>query len=362
MRLLAVNPSQILIDQHGDPVDHVAHDDVIYFADWYSRAWLEHTIRKLGRPQLVISDVEGSLAPQPVPQVFIPDLCAGVRCRYRPGSQTVWMPDHQSVGDVDAVTHTTNCFNFSINKKRHDRFLLLKLIEWFRLDSYQYTWSGNGNIMDMSPVLKEMQAMTSVPEWYTSKFLTHILSPVTKIEPLWYPLEDTIGQQYHNQTHFSGIPSDQWALFRNHLTATTAVCIVCDSSTDLEPNFTITERMLYYVGGLNFAIFAGHYGQAEQMQRMGIDTFADVIDHSYQWHNTLMERMYHAIHDNLKILTDLDYVRHLRHSMMPRLIQNKDYVLGTGLDQWIKQQYQLLPPGLTESLHQLTQNPPAINS
>jgi hypothetical protein len=347
MRLLEIKFGQ-LVDRTNTPVDHVTNNDVIYFADWYSRVWLEHTISKLGTPQLVVCDVEASLAPQPVPLIFLPDLSAGLKSRY--------LPDMLAVIDLDSTkVNTTSCFNFSVNKKRHDRFMLLKLIQWFQLSSYQYTWSGSGDIVDMQPVLTEMQALPACPEWYNSKFLTHMLSPVTGLEPRWHTLEDNIGQDRHHQTRFTGLSGDQWATFKRSIIETTAVSIVCDSSTNLEPNFAITERTLYYIAGLNFAIFAGHYGQAEQMERMGIDTFADVIDHSYQWRPTLMERMYHAIHDNLKILTDLEYAQQQRLHLMQRLIQNRTYMFGAGFSQWVDQQYQLLPLDLVAAFRQLSQ-------
>ena len=362
MRLLVVSPRQILIDQQGHPVTCVEHDDVIYFADWYSCGWLEKAIIKFGRPQLVISDVEGSLAPHPVPRVFIPDLPAGIRYKHRIHRQAAWCPEQNTIVNIEElITNTTDCFNFSVNKKRHDRFLLLKLIQWFGLTSYQYTWSGDGHVMDMSPVLAEIQSLPTQHNWLSSDFLTHILSPITGLATRWHDLVDTMGIQNHQQEYFTGLPQDQWTTFKRQLTEQTVVSLVCDSTSNLEPNFTITERTLYYIGGLNFAIFAGHYGQAEQMQRMGIDTFADIIDHSYQWHNTMVERMYYAIHDNLRILSDFDYARELRYKLAHRLQQNKNYVFGSEFDQWIKQQYQLLPPGLTESLQQLAQNPPAVN-
>ncbi len=348
MRLLVARTDRSLLDQQNTPVHDILPDDVVYFVDWYSRDWLTQKIDQLGRPSLIVCDVEASLAPQPVPQVFIPEMRGGIFRRHRSGMTSV-------VDLTDRSVDTVNCFNFSINKKSHDRFILLKLVQWFNLTSYQYTWSGSGNVMDMAPILQEMQAQSQLPDWYTSEFVSHILAPVTGIEPLWHNFSSEVGQWFDYESRYAGDTWAQWKPFKRALTETSAVSILCDSSTNLEPNFTITERLLYYIAGLNFAIFAGNYGQASQLESMGIDTFANVIDHSYQWRPTVLERMYYAIHDNLKILTDLEYAAHTRDQMMDRLVANRDYIAGPGIDQWISQQYQLLPSHVVPSIYTYNQ-------
>ncbi len=146
MRLLVARTDRSLLDQQNTPVHDILPDDVVYFVDWYSRDWLTQKIDQLGRPSLIVCDVEASLAPQPVPQVFIPEMRGGIFRRHRSGMTSV-------VDLTDRSVDTVNCFNFSINKKSHDRFILLKLVQWFNLTSYQYTWSGSGNVMDMAPIV-----------------------------------------------------------------------------------------------------------------------------------------------------------------------------------------------------------------
>lgn len=343
MKLWLARTDRSLLDQQNRPCHSISPDDVVYFTDWYSRDWLEQKISQLGRPQLVVCDVEASMAPQPVPQVFVPEMRGGIFRRHRPGMTSV-------VDLSNTQVQTLDCFNFSVNKKSHDRFILLKLVQWFGLTSYQYTWSGSGDVMDMAPILQEMQQLPQQPAWYTSEFLSHILSPISGIEPLWHNFSNDIGQWFDYESRYAGDTWAQWKPFKRALTENTAVSILCDSATNLEPNFTITERLLYYIAGLNFAIFAGNYGQAEQLERMGIDTFPDMINHDYQWRTTVLERMYYAIHDNLEILTDLDYAAQARARAMSRLLANRDYVAGPGIDQWISQQYQLLPPCMLPEL------------
>lgn len=358
MRLLTAKPSRRLLDQQGQKVDYMASDDVVYFVDWYGRSWFESMIASLGRPQLVICDVEASWTPQPVPQVFIPALQMGT-------FQTFRSEMNATVNFVHSDTNTRTCFNFSINKKCHDRFLLLKVIQWFELHSYQYTWSGLGNIMDMSPVLNELQQIQQ-PAWYTSDFASHILSPITGIDVRWFDIKDHIESKLEcnsaaaqGQRNLSGNIWTQWDLFKRELTETSAVTVLCDGSTDLEPNFSVTERLLHAAAGLTFVIYAGNYGQAAHMQRMGVDVFSEVIDHSYQWRPTLLERVYYAIHDNLKILHDLDHAHHTRIRYLDRLLHNRTYLSGNGIDKWIADQYLLVPDNVRPLLMTLDQLPDA---
>jgi hypothetical protein len=55
---------------------------------------------------------------------------------------------------------------------------------------------------------------------------------------------------------------------------------------------------------------------------MGFDVFNDVIDHSYQYHSSLIDRWYWAVELNRRILQDLDYARYCRQRADSRLRLN----------------------------------------
>ncbi|HNT71378.1 MAG TPA: hypothetical protein PKI83_06955, partial [Bacteroidales bacterium] len=63
------------------------------------------------------------------------------------------------------------------------------------------------------------------------------------------------------------------------------------------------------------------------LKDQGFDIFDDIIDHSYQYHNTLIERCYYAIADNLEILTNLQHSSKLRDAMQKRLNANRQKII-----------------------------------
>jgi len=107
---------------------------------------------------------------------------------------------------------------------------------------------------------------------------------------------------------------------------TSAISLISESNTGLDRASIFTEKTLHSVFGLNFPIWIGHYGQAEQWERLGYDSFSDVIDHSYQHCDTLVERCYRAIELNLPLLSNRDLAHSLRIQHLDRLLHNRNLV------------------------------------
>ena len=83
----------------------------------------------------------------------------------------------------------------------------------------------------------------------------------------------------------------------------------------------------------------------------GFDVFSDVIDHSYQYYNTALERCYHAIHDNIDILIDVDRAKELRKRHWHRLQRNQDLLIQQNLlGKYAVQQAKKLPLDIQEKL------------
>ena len=79
-----------------------------------------------------------------------------------------------------------------------------------------------------------------------------------------------------------------------------AVALISESA-DFQKASVFTEKTLYALMALNFPLFIGGYGHADQLTRMGFDVFDDIIDHSYQYKETLFERCYYAFYNNLEL-------------------------------------------------------------
>jgi hypothetical protein len=74
--------------------------------------------------------------------------------------------------------------------------------------------------------------------------------------------------------------------------------------------------------------------------------FDDIIDHSYQSYDTLIERIYHAFADNLELLSDLNKVSKLRLELKDRLLNNRNLLLQNQLGKFIDQEIIRLPTDL----------------
>jgi hypothetical protein len=316
-------------------------EDVIYFSDHFDQQMFEKITNIHGRCLSVITDVEAPGYDLSVPIIFIPALDMGML------NYIDLFPE-----EYDS-TDTSYCFNFSINKKRPERYCLLKLIEWFNLDSYVHTWSGVGSNFDCTGLISETKKISA--SWHDQKFFSHLLAPVQTVKENWI-MTDLVDQ--HNG--YNRDPGNT-KLFMHHFTwlfGQSAVSLITESSTDYQPNFCFSERTMLSIAALTFPIWVGSYGQAQQARIMGFDVFADIINHDYQFKSTVLERCYYAVHDNLQLLTDIQLAAQMRQDHLDRLLNNRDYLMGTGFRGWVHDQIRKLPEDLQPQIFNLM---PPIN-
>ena len=107
-----------------------------------------------------------------------------------------------------------------------------------------------------------------------------------------------------------------------------------------------TEKTLYSVLGLTFPIWVGGYNQAKEWNRLGFDTFDDIIDHSYQDYDTLIERCYFAISNNIELLSNREKVAQVRNSLKDRLMQNCEMLLQNHLAHVVDREIAKFPKDL----------------
>jgi hypothetical protein len=223
--------------------------------------------------------------------------------------------------DLAPSVQTDYCFNFSVNRKRVNRFLMMKIIEWFGLSNMNYTWSGADFNFDLSVIIQEMKSIKS-PVW-ADDFQSFVLAPIA-IEKKWIKVQ---GDTAVEATHIRPVDNQSaWHAGLDQLYSTSAVSLISES-IDYQAGAGYTEKTSFAVFGRTFPLWVGGKYQAEQFAKLGYDTFDDVIDHSYQYRDTLIERCYHAIADNLRILTDLEHAAVLRNSMLERLTVNRQKLL-----------------------------------
>lgn len=349
-RLLVLNRSnKQLVDAFTkQPIDNeLQADDCVYFPDGFD--FIAFDILKATQqtiPKFLVS--EGGIVAGDVvnnyQMLFIPDLKYGIQNLIRKFI-------HEKMPIVDDYT-TKYSFNFSVNIYRVDRILMMKLISWFGLFDYQYSWRGDGVNCDMSPVLKEMRKITQ--PWLTKQLKNHILAPVTEFEPRWIEINKVPIVHKWGTSPGARVDSinDIWPTAVKPLMEQSAVTLICESSNRPEiPACHFSEKTMFSMLAATFPIWIGTYGQADQTAEMGFDIFPDVIDHSYQYYDTVLERCYYAIHDNIGILNDVECARELRKRHWHRLQNNQNLLVKKNLlGKYAVQQAKKLPLDIQEKL------------
>jgi hypothetical protein len=237
---------------------------------------------------------------------------------------------------------TDHPFNFTINKRQCNRFLLLKLLQWFKLDTKNFYWmTESDNRFDISPFQIELNSISD--QVLNSSDFRSFLCEQHVIPPRY--LKDAT---YLSDIHQQDL-CDFWEKFLNPFMSTSAVCMITES-VNFQKASVFTEKTLFSVLSMNFPLWVGGYAQAREWQRLGFDIFDDVIDHGYQYCNTLLERCYKAINDNLPLLTDVDFVRDIRFKNHDRLWNNLNLLLSGHVEQQVSNIINQLPNDLNFEL------------
>ena len=216
------------------------------------------------------------------------------------------------------------CANFLINKKQINRYLLLKLVEWFELSSYNYTWSGIGGSMDLSRIFDDFDQLPQDLVSNNAEFKNHVLSAVDKIPTKFISAPGAVS----NGSNISGYGKITWTwdTFLGEIISKSVVSLISESIR-YEKYMVYTEKTIYAIHGLTFPLWIGGYKQAETWAAKGFDVFDDVVNHDYQYCDTLLERCTRAFADNLKILTDLDFAREQKIKHLDRLRKNRELLV-----------------------------------
>ena len=245
----------------------------------------------------------------------------------------------------DSTLTTDSIFNFVINKKQINRHLCLKLIELFKLSDYKYTWSGISPEFDMSKIIEELNSLgDNFP--LSGPHRSAILGSIDIKSNF---IERPGNLRNDSSVVHQGLPWWTWSNGINSIVARTAISLITES-VRYDHAMTFSEKTLFSVLGLTFPIWIGGYKQAEEWKRTGFDTFDDVINHDYQYFDTLIERCYYAFQYNLELLTNKNKVSLLRKKHKERLMYNRHLILNKQINKFNDLETRLWPEDLQRSI------------
>jgi hypothetical protein len=248
-----------------------------------------------------------------------------------------------------------------INKKQINRFLLIKLIEYFQLHTDHYTFSGVDFAFDMSDIIDELNEIQQQGRAFINDqeqlhaFRQEIFSTIkTKKKFINLPGQEELSKRQIIGYGGSGNNGNvnTWHAGLDQIFQHTAVSLISESTT-FNKTSIFTEKTAYAILGLTFPIWVGAYGNASSWKRAGFDIFDDVINHDYQFKPTLIERCYHAIHDNIKILTDIEYATRLRIQHHDRLLDTRNLLLSSHLTEYCYREVDTWPNEINKIIKKL---------
>ena len=297
---------------HLSKVEQFNHDDILYVYDVYDDRRLDGFIGNRGNPAAVVNDSFTFLDHQRPFPTYCVDL---------------WLEQEiQGYRDLPMIQDpiTEYSANFIINKKQINRYLAIKLVEYFKIP-VDYTWSGIGDSFDMSGIIEEWKSISldEIPQDARG----FLLSPVS-LPAKWIDYRNNSGNGSSVVNYGGNVWT--WTNGINQVVSQSAVSIITESVwTQRAIHFS--EKTLYSVLGLTFPVWVGGYRQADEWRTMGFDVFDDVINHDYQHYQTVIERCWWAIALNVELLQNVDMLRKLRKQHLSRLIANRDLVLSDQL-------------------------------
>ena len=241
------------------------NDDILIWYDVIYDEQLDHMIQSNGRPGLIVSTAHDVTVLSGCPVQHWPLFLFGFSRRMQ-----------QQANNFDDLPVVT-CLNFSISKKQINRYLLLKLIEWFRISSFDHTWSGLGATVDLRLLLEDFEQFPVDLIHNLEEFKNHMQASVTKIPVKFFA---SPGMKYEGNSYVAnqGDLVWTWNAFLGRMMSQSAVSLIAESIR-YESQMVYTEKTIYAVHGLTFPIWIGGYQQAQLWAKKGFDTFDDIINH-----------------------------------------------------------------------------------
>jgi len=298
----------------------ITSDDFVFPVDNFTDQWLSDIIKNNTIPAGLISEYSFYKHPDfDIDHIGLP----------------IWLEvevaNSKKFVFADPVIDTQFNFNFMINKKRLTRFLLCKCIELYDLRNYDYTWSGDGREFDLSSLIDDIQRSQYLSQREKTFMLSGITIPAKFIEFNNHDLGP-----YFNLGFWQ---SDLCKIFNK-----SAVSLITETIEDHQQAAMFTEKTLFSVLGFTFPVWVGSFAQAEHWKEMGFDAFDDIIDHSYQYEKSILDRVVRAIKDNLDLLRDTNFAHEQRRLCEPRFKNNKKLLLSGKVSEYTNSKINGLSP------------------
>jgi len=311
-----------LVVYNNDITDKV----VIWHQDNLTQELFNQLIERHGRPDILVNSAHPIFDSHGIEYYYWPD---DINTLVNP------LVTQSQVQDYP----TEYCFNFSINRNAVNRHLLIKLVEWYHLTSYDYTWNGKNPSFNLQELLPEFDTLSDKVVGRVTDFASHVVAPISTIQSKFFDIDA--------DPHATRECLIMWEYKLKEIFGKSAVSLISEPS-GVEKTINFTEKTLFSMQALTFPIWVGGYKQAELWGQHGFDTFDDVIDHSYQYYETTLERCIHAFKDNLQILTDVTFAREQRAKHMDRLLYNQEIMLPNLQEMFFKC-FRKMPVELQES-------------
>lgn len=325
-------------------------NELFHIYDVFDEFYLQNVVENKGQPGAVISDTVLYLDTEHCLGLNFFGLPLWAMRECRQWSPTAFIDDQSIVSKY--------VFNFMINKKQCSRYMLMKLVEIGKYDSFQYTWSGIGKTFDMTQIIVELDNLGTENPVGSLEFKSQILSPVS-LPSRFFSKKDLLVEQTDCDTLTNAYGHSDyggnkftWDNFLRDLFQESCISLISETG-NYNKLAVLSEKTLYAFFGLTFPIWVGNYAQAHAIQQIGLDVFDDVINHSYQWCPTLVERCYWAFELNKKILSDLEFANDLRQQHKNRLLANRNFLLNDGLGKYCQDQIEAMPDQHQESALQV---------
>jgi hypothetical protein len=326
-----------------DPDFKFSDQHILHIRDTINIHRIQQVFQTRGKPAYIINDNVGAWH-QEINQVPVMGLPLFLKATARSFQQLSLSDDY----------NTSHCFNFIINKKKINRHLLVKLVEYFDLDYAQnYTYSGIGRFFDMKDTMAEFKLLELLNRVFLDqegwiRFKCMLLSECaipTNFISRTVTDSDTVSVGHYGGNLYA------WQVGLDQIFQSSAVSLISESNTTQLAS-TLTEKTGYAILGLTFPIWIGGYNNAKDFEELGFDSFKDIINHDYQNKSTLLERCYFAFRDNLKLLSDLNYAAKMRDRCYERLLNNRRLLLTDNLTQVIRSRVSSWPAPLAAIVNQ----------
>jgi len=286
-------------------IDKFLPDDVFVIMGMIEPKVLYNWLEKYGQPAYIVMDQAGDIKIDGLEIYSVP--LRGLAFSFDKFEKI-------NQATLLSTPDTKFCFNFFVNENLNvNKYTLIKLVEYFKFDCFDYVLNTDKKFCSIHSLLDQLPHVSDTE--LLKEFRHKILKPIAL---------DTKHNKNYSPTEVPCIVN-QWTDNLEPLFDQSAVSLISEPHGEQIASI-FTEKTMFAIMGLTFPIFVGGYGNADYLKQVGLDTFDDIIDHSYQFLPTLPERCFYAFKNNLHILTDLELAKQLRQTYLNRLVKNRDLV------------------------------------